>query len=99
MNDLKRIKNQMANWLDRYFPEYKRGYASWDSESFLYVLDKYKLPIKMSELNAMEVYSEVRKKISKGVGQKKIENLIKTSKESIGMTQAVAWQRRNWIIY
>jgi transposase len=24
VNDLKRIKNMMANWLDRYFPEYKR---------------------------------------------------------------------------
>lgn len=87
VNDLKRIKNKMANWLDRYFPEYKKGYANWESESFLYILDKYKLPTKMARLDATEVYSDVRRKFPRGVGQKKIENLIHASKESIGITQ------------
>jgi len=87
VNDLKRIKNQMANWLDRYFPEYKKGYANWESESFLYVLDKYKFPAKIAELDTDEVYSDVRKKFPRGVGQKKIENLINASKESIGITE------------
>lgn len=40
VNDLKSIKNMMANWLDRYFPEYKRGYANWEAELFLYLLMK-----------------------------------------------------------
>lgn len=87
VNDLKRIKNQMANWLDRYFPEYKQGYANWEAESFLYILDKYKLPANMADLNAVEVYSDVRIKFPRGVGQKKIENLIRASKESIGITE------------
>ena len=87
VNDLKRIKNQMANWLDRYFPEYKKGYANWEAESFLYILDKYKLPANMADLNAVEVYSDVRMKFPRGVGQKKIEKLIEASKESIGITE------------
>lgn len=87
VNDLKRIKNQMANWLDRYFPEYKQGYANWEAESFLYILDKYKLPANMADLNAVGVYSDVRMKFPRGVGQKKIENLIEASKESIGITE------------
>jgi len=87
VNDLKRLKNQMANWLIRYFPEYKKGYANWESESFLYVLDKYKLPSKMAKLDANEVYADVRKKFPRGVGQKKIENLINASKGSIGITE------------
>lgn len=86
-NDLKRIKNQIANWFDRYFPEYKKGYASWESESFLYILDKYKLPSNIADLDAIELYSDVRIKFPRGVGQKKIENLIRASKESIGITQ------------
>ena len=87
VNDLKRIKNQMANWLDRYFPEYKRGYTNWEAESFLYVLEKYKLPSRIAELDAITVYSDVREKSPRGVGQKKIENLIRASKESIGITE------------
>jgi transposase len=87
VNDLKRIKNQMVNWLDRYFPEYKKGYANWEAESFLYILDKYKLPANIAELNVIEIYSDVRIKFPRGVGQKKIENLIRASKESVGITQ------------
>jgi len=87
VNDLKRIKNQMANWLDRYFPEYKYGYANWEAESFLYILDKYKLPANIANLNAIKVYSDVKQKFPRGVGQKKIENLIRASKESIGITE------------
>lgn len=87
VNDLKRIKNRMVNWLDRYFPEYQRGYTNWESESFLYVLEKYKLPSRIAELDAIEVYSNVREKFPRGVGQKKIENLILASKESIGITE------------
>lgn len=87
VNDLKRIKNQMANWLDRYFPEYQKGYANWESESFLYVLEKYKLPSRIAELDAKEVYSDVKEKFPRGVGQKKIDRLIIASKESIGITE------------
>lgn len=87
VNDLKRIKNQMTNWLDRYFPEYKRGYTNWEAESFLYILEKYKLPSRIAGLDAIKVYSDVRGKFPRGVGQKKIENLIRASKESIGITE------------
>ncbi len=87
VNDLKRIKNQMANWLDRYFPEYKRGYANWEAGSFLYILERYKLPSKIAKLDVIKVYSNVKEKFSRGVGQKKIMNLIRASKESIGITE------------
>ncbi len=87
VNDLKRIKNQMANWLDRYFPEYQRGYTNWESESFLYVLEKYKLPSRIAELDAKKVYLDVKEKFPRGVGQKKIDNLIRASKKSIGITE------------
>lgn len=87
VNDLKRIKNQMANWLDRYFPEYKRGYANWEAESFLYILDRYKLPIRMAELDPNKVYSDVKEKFPRGVGQSKLERLISASKESIGIKE------------
>ena len=87
VNDLKRIKNQMANWLDRYFPEYQKGYANWESESFIYILSRFKLPARIAKLNSEEVYSDVKEIFPRGVGQKKIENLISASKESIGIQE------------
>ncbi len=87
VNDLKRIKNQVVNWFDRYFPEYKKGYTNWESESFLYILENYKLPAIIAELNPSEVYAKIRKIFPRGVGQKKIENLINASKESIGIKE------------
>jgi len=87
VNDLKRIKNQMANWLDRYFPEYQKGYANWESKSFIYILSRFKLPARIAKLNSEEVYSDVKEKFPRGVGQKKIENLISASKESIGIQE------------
>ena len=87
VNDLKRIKNQVANWFDRYFPEYKKGYTNWEAESFLYLLEKYKLPARIAELNPSEVYAKIRNIFPRGVGQKKIENLINASKESIGIKE------------
>lgn len=87
VNDLKRIKNMMANWLDRYFPEYKEGYKNWESESFIYLLDKYKLPETLAKQNPNELYEEVRKSFPRGVGVRKIAKLINASKESIGIKQ------------
>jgi transposase len=86
-HDLKRIKNQMINWLDRYFPEYQEVYVNWEAKSFLYILEKYKLPSEISKLDAEKVYSDVREKYPRGIGQKKIESLIKISRESIGITE------------
>jgi len=45
VNDLKRIKNQMANWLDRYFPEYqrKRSYSHVLSEAKSLSIEKHVL--------------------------------------------------------
>lgn len=87
VNDLKRIKNMMANWLDRYFPEYKTGYTNWESESFLYIMEKYKLPKNLSILDAEALYNEVKEVFPRGVGIRKIEKLIASSKESIGIKQ------------
>lgn len=66
-NDLKRVKNKMMNCLDRCFPEYQEVYASWEAKSFLYILEKYKLPSRIAELDIEKVYSEVREKYPRGI--------------------------------
>lgn len=87
VKDLKRIKNMMANWLDRYFPEYKRGYANWEAESFLYLLEKYKLPETFAVQKPEEIYQDIKKRFPRGAGIGKIKKLIEASKESIGVKE------------
>lgn len=94
VNDLKRIKNMMANWLDRYFPEYKQGYTNWEAESFLYLLETYKLPEIVAAQDPEEVYVEVKKRFPRGVGIRKIKNLIEASKESIGVKEGTRMAAR-----
>lgn len=85
VNDLKRVKNMMANWLDRYFPEYKKGYVNWEAESFRYLLGKYKLPETLAKQDPDELYKEVKETFPRGIGSRKISSLIKASQESIGV--------------
>lgn len=87
VTDLKRIKNMMSNWLDRYFPEYIEGYKNWESESFIYLLEKYQLPETLAKQDPNEVYEDVRKSFPRGVGGLKIAKLIIASKNSIGIKQ------------
>lgn len=59
VNDLKRIKDMMANWLDWYFPEYKDGYVNWEAEPFCYLMSKYKLPEVLAKQDPEELYKEI----------------------------------------
>lgn len=87
VNDLRRIKNMIVNWLDRYFPEYQKGYKKWESESFLYLLEKYKLPEAIAEQNPEELYAEVKEKFQRGIGIQRIRTLINACHESIGIKE------------
>lgn len=87
VNDLKRVKNMMANWQDRYFPEYVQGYKNWESESFSYLLNKCKLLETLAKQDPNERYKEVRKSFPRGIGALKVAKLITASKNSIGIKQ------------
>lgn len=87
VNDLNRTKNQIHNWLDRYFPEYKDAYVRWESKSFIKIIKKYIFPSEIEKVSPNEIYEMLPPKLRRGVGLKKIERLVLASENSIGLKE------------
>lgn len=93
IKDLNRTKNQIHNWLDRYFPEYKEAYASWKSKSFIKIIKKYIFPSEIEKLSPNEIYEMLPPKMRRGVGLAKIERLVIASKNSIGIKEGLSFAK------
>lgn len=100
VKDLTRAKNQVHNWLDRYFPEYKEVYISWEAKSFIMLLKKYTFPRTFSQSSAEIVYESLPGKLRRGVGLRKITKLVCVSKNSIGTTEGlvIAKEEINYLL-
>jgi len=83
-SDLIACKNQIHNWLSRYFPEYQKVYKSWESDSFICILRDYVFPCVISETKAEVIYENLPKKLRRGAGKNKIIKLVNIAKSSIG---------------
>lgn len=93
VQDLNRTKNQIHNWLDRYFPEYKDAYARWESKSFIKIIKKYTFPSEIKKVSPNEIYDMLPPKLRRGVGLKKIERLVLASESSIGLKEGHSFAR------
>lgn len=93
IKDLNRTKNQIQNWLDRYFPEYKEAYASWESKSFIKIIKKYIFPSEIERISPNEIYEMLPPKMRRGVGFAKIERLVAASKNSIGIKEGLSFAK------
>lgn len=91
VKDLNRTKNQIHNWLDRYFPEYKEAYVNWSSKSFIKIIKEYIFPSEIEKLSPNEIYEMLPPKMRRGVGRNKIERLVEASKNSIGIKEGLVF--------
>ncbi|WP_109840717.1 transposase [Schnuerera ultunensis] len=93
IKDLNRTKNQIHNWLDRYFPEYKEAYASWEFKSFIKIIKKYIFPSVIESISPNEIYEMLPPKMRRGVSLVKIERLVEVSKNSIGIKEGLSFAK------
>ncbi len=93
VKDSNRTKNQIHNWLDRYFPEYKEAYVSWESKSFIKIIKKYIFPSEIQKVSPNEIYEMLPPKMRRGVGLHKIERLVTASKNSIGIKEGLSFAK------
>jgi transposase len=84
--DIIRKRNQIINWLDRFFPETGKAYKLWDSKSLIRILKEYTFPNIIAEKTTEELYMFLPPKSRHGVGKNKLRKLIEAAKESIGST-------------
>ena len=93
VKDLNRTKNQIHNWLDRYFPEYKEAYVNWESKSFIKIIKEYSFPSEIAKLSPNQIYEILPPKMRRGVGLRKIERLVIASKRSIGIKEGLSFAK------
>ena len=86
-SDLISCKNQIHNWLSRFFPEYQKVFKSWESESFINILREYTFPCIIGEVKAEIIYENLPKKLRRGAGKNKIIKLVNIAMSSIGSTE------------
>ena len=87
--DVSRTKNQVINWLDRYFPEYTYAYKDWESKSFIKFLKEYTFPSIIAKKTVEELYTFLPSKQRRGVGRRKINCLITAAKRSVGILEGL----------
>lgn len=91
--DLQAVQGRVHQWIDRYFPEYTTVFAKWEGQSSLQVLKMGLFPDEISQKDDMEILSEIRKEVKRGVGLKKVRQLKEAARHSIGIQEGKTMAR------
>jgi transposase len=86
IQDQTRIKARMANWLDRYFPEFTTVFKNWEGKAALQILRQGFLPHELVQQPDDVLLAEIRKAAERGVGIKRVKLLKAAAARSVGMT-------------
>ncbi|MFS0865693.1 IS110 family transposase [Fredinandcohnia sp. 179-A 10B2 NHS] len=87
VTDIGVIQNRVHQWIDRFFPEYLNVFGSWEGKASLQILKMALFPDELIQRTELEILTEVRKEVKKGVGVKKIKQLLEVARHSIGLKE------------
>lgn len=87
MKDLQAVQGRVHQWIDRFFPEYTTVFSKWEGDSSLQVLKMGLFPDEIAETDEMTILAEIRKKVKRGVGLKKVRQLKESARHSIGIQE------------
>lgn len=85
IRELTQIKNRYARWFAIYFPEYKKVFGDYESQSSMLVLRKVCTPERILELGIAGINQIWRDAKLRAVGIKRATTLYETAKNSIGI--------------
>jgi len=90
MVSLNQVKARIANWFDRYFPEYPRVFKDWEGKTSLMTMHQFPTPEKIVSTGARGVLTHWKTEVKRGVGIKRAEQLYAAATVSIGLTEGLA---------
>lgn len=93
MVNLTQVKARVANWFDRYFPEYPQVFKKWDGKASLMALYHFPTPEEVISIGARGVLTHWKTEIKQGIGIKRAERLYAAATASIGLTEGLAAAR------
>ncbi|WP_026486303.1 IS110 family RNA-guided transposase [Caldanaerobius polysaccharolyticus] len=83
------IKNQVARWLDIYFPEFNTVFADWEGKAALVTLKEFPTPEKIAKKSMEEILSCWKKEVQRAIGQKRAIELLNAARKSIGRREGI----------
>jgi transposase len=91
--ELKRIKNRLHHWFDRFFPEYPTVFKDWEGKASLYTLKHFPLPQDIVKRGAERIAAEWKSVVQRSVGIKRAERLVQAAQKSVGLTEGLSMAR------
>jgi len=93
MVSLNQVKARIANWFDRYFPEYPQVFKDWEGKASLMTMRQFPTPEEIVSTGARGVLTHWKTEVKRGVGIKRAEQLYAVAMVSIGLTEGLTAAR------
>lgn len=84
---LMQVKGRVANWFDRFFPEYTTVFKDWEGKASLMTMRTFPLPADIVQRGARDVLAHWKTEVKRAVGIKRAEKLSAVAASSIGLTE------------
>jgi len=91
--NLIQVKNQIQNWLDRYFPEYLTVFKKWEGKASLLSLRSFPLPQDVLAVGVTGIVSHWKTQVKRAVGIKRASLLVDAARTSVGLTSGLTMAR------
>jgi len=82
---LMQVKGRIANWLDRFFPEYTTVFKDWEGKASLMTLRAFPLPTDIVGKGARDVLAHWKTEVKRAVGIKRAEKLVATAASGVSI--------------
>lgn len=92
-DSLIQVKSRIANWFDRYFPEYVKVFKSWDGKASLMTMRQFPTPEEIVLKGAKDILASWKTEVQRGVGIKRAEQLCAAAEVSIGLKEGLVAAR------
>lgn len=94
--DLKRVKNRIHRWVDRYFPEFvPTVFKELDGKAALATLRRGLLPVDIAQMSPEQIVHMWKEAgVKRGVGLKAATRLVENAKKSVGLTHGQTMARQ-----
>ncbi|MTV51088.1 IS110 family transposase, partial [Heliobacillus mobilis] len=94
MRSLIETKNQVHNWMDRYFPEYPTVFKDWEGKASMITLKNFPLPQDVVNLGIEGIVTQWKNEVKRAVGAKRAIKLVEAASISVGISLGQTMARR-----
>ena len=93
VKQMNQVKNQVINWLDRYFPEFTDVFKDFGGKAAMMTLQYFPLPQDIIQQGVDGIVKCWKVEIERGIGAKRAQILLTAAQDSIGLSEGLTMAR------